>query len=242
MANRNLNKASGDYYSGYRHPKLLIGYVVWSYHRFLQSLRDVSEQLLMRGIAISHETIREWNLTFGQTYANEIKRRAPRRGDKWHMDEMCLVMKGKKYWLWRAVDQEGYELDIMLQSRKNKEAAKRFFRKLLKGLMYVPRVIITDKLPSYGAARKEILPGVEHRQHKGLNNRAENSHQPTRQQEKQMRKFKSPKQAQQFLPVHGKIRNLFGAHRYKMGAHEQRKHLICAWAQWQEIVRQEKCV
>ena len=242
MANRNLNKASGDYYSGYRHPKLLIGYVVWSYHRFLLSLRDVSEQLLMRGIAISHETIREWNLTFGQTYANEIKRRAPRRGDKWHMDEMCLVMKGKKYWLWRAVDQEGYELDILLQSRKNKEAAKRFFRKLLKGLMYVPRVIITGKLPSYGAARKEILPGVEHRQHKGLNNRAENSHQPTRQQEKQMRKFKSPKQAQQFLPVHGQIRNLFGAHRYKMGAHEQRKHLICAWAQWQEIVRQEKCV
>lgn len=123
----------------------------------------------MRGIVISHETIREWNLRFGQTYAKEIKRRVPRRGDKWHMDEVCLVIKGKKYWLWRAVEQEGYELDILLQSRKNKEAAKRFFRKLLKGLLYVPRVIITGKLP------KEILPGVEHRQHKGLNNRAENS-------------------------------------------------------------------
>ena len=167
--------------------------------------------------------------------------RAPRRGDKWHMDEMCLVMKGKKYWLWRAVDQEGYELDILLQSRKNKEAAKLFFKKLLKGLLYVPRVIITDKLPSYGAAKKEILPGVEHRQHKGLNNRAENSHQPTRQQEKQMRKFKSPKQAQRFLPVHGQIRNLFGAHRYKMTASEQRNHLIFAWDQWQEIVIQAKC-
>ena len=185
--------------------------------------------------------IREWNLTFGQTYANEIKRRAQRRGDKWHMDEMCLVMKGKKHWLWRAVDQEGYELDILLQSRKNKEAALRFFRKLLKGLLYAPRVIITDKLPSYGAAKKEILPGVEHRQHKGLNNRAENSHQPTRQQEKQMRKFKSPKQAQRFLPVHGQIRNLFGAHRYKMEANNQRNHLISSWNQWQEIVMQAKC-
>ena len=241
MANRNLDKASGDYYPVYRHPKVLIGYVVWSYHRFQLSLRDVSEQLMMRGIIISYETIREWSLTFGQTYANEIKRRAPRRGDKWHMDEMCLVMKGKKYWLWRAVDQEGYELDILLQSRKNKEAAKRFFKKLLKGLLYVPRVIITDKLPSYGAAKKEILPGVEHRQHKGLNNRAENSHQPTWQQEKQMRKFKSPKQAQRFLPVHGQIRNLFGAHRYKMTASEQRNHLIFAWDQWQEIVIQAKC-
>jgi putative transposase len=241
MPNRNLEKAEGDYYLGYRHPKLLIGYVVWSYHRFQLSLRDVSEQLMMRGIELSHETIRAWSLKFGQTYANEIKRRAPRRGDKWHMDEMCLVMKGKKHWLWRAVDQEGYELDILLQSRKNKEAAKRFFRKLLKGMLYVPRVIITDKLPSYGAAKKEILPGVEHRQHKGLNNRAENSHQPTRQQEKQMRKFKSPKQAQRFLPVHGQIRNLFGAHRYKMTASDQRKHLIFAWEQWKEIVTQAKC-
>jgi putative transposase len=241
MSNRNLAKAAGDYYPGYRHPKLLIGYVVWSYHRFMLSLRDVSEQLLMRGIAISYETIRGWNLTFGQTYANEIKRRAPCRGDKWHMDEMCLVMKGKKHWLWRAVDQEGYELDILLQSRKSKEAALRFFRKLLKGLLYAPRVIITDKLPSYGAAKKAILPGVEHRQHKGLNNRAENSHQPTRQQEKQMRKFKSPKQAQRFLPVHGQIRNLFGDHRYKMEANNQRKHLISSWNQWQEIVMQTKC-
>ena len=97
MANRNLDKADGDYYPGYRHPKLLIGYVVWSYHRFQLSLRDVSEQLMMRGIVLSHETIREWNLRFGQTFAKEVKRRAPRRGDKWHMDEMCLVMKGKKY-------------------------------------------------------------------------------------------------------------------------------------------------
>jgi putative transposase len=241
MANRNTTKRACDYYPGYRHPKVLIGYVVWQYHRFMLSLRDVSELLIMRGISVSHETVREWGLKFGQIYAKELKRRAPRRGDKWHMDEMCLVIKGKKHWLWRAVDQDGYELDILLQSRKNKEAAKRFFRKLLKGLQYVPRVMITDKLPSYGAAKKELLPGVEHRQHKGLNNRAENSHQPTRQQEKQMRKFKSTKQAQRFLPVHGQVRNLFGAHRYKMAASNQRIHLLFAWNQWQEIVTQTRC-
>ena len=146
------------------------------------------------------------------------------------MDEMCLVMKGKKHWLWRAVDQDGFELDILLQSRKNKQAAKRFFKKLLKGLSYALRVIITDKLQSYGAAKKEILPGVEHRQHKRLNNRAENSHQPTRQQ------------AQRFLSIHGQIRNLFGAHRYKMAANDQREHLTSSWIQWQEIAMQANCV
>jgi putative transposase len=116
---------------------------------------------------------------FGQTYANELRRRRPRCGDTWHMDEVFLTIRGERHYLWRAVDQDGNVLDILVQSRRNKKAAKRFFRKLLKGLHYVPRVIITDKLRSYGAAKREILPGVEHRQHKYLNNRAENSHQPT---------------------------------------------------------------
>ena len=241
MAQRNKNRYSNDYYPGYRYPKILIGHVVWLYHRFMLSLRDISEILLVREIVLSHETIREWNLEFGQTYANDIKRRAPRCGDKWHMDEMCLVMKGKKHWLWRAVDQDGYDLDILLQSRRNKKAAKRFFRKLLKGLKYTPRVIISDKLLSYGAAKTEILPGIEHRQHKGLNNRAENSHQPTRQQEKQMRKFKSPKQAQRFLSAHSQVNNLFGHQRYKIAANDQRALLLSAKIQWQEIVMQAKC-
>jgi putative transposase len=122
--------------------------------------------------------------------------------------------------LWRAVDQDGFELDILLQSRKNKQAAKRFFKKLLKGLCYAPQVIITDKLQSYGAAKKEILPGVEHRQ------------KPTRQQEKLRRRFKSTKQAQWFLSIHSQIRNLFGAHRYKMAANVQREQLTSSWIQW----------
>jgi putative transposase len=143
------------------------------------------------GIVLTYETVRQWCLTFGQTYANELRRRRPRCGDKWHMDEVVLTIRGQKHSLWRAVDQDDNVLDILVQSRRNKKAAKRFFRKLLKGLHYVPRVIIPDKLRSYGAAKREILPAVEHRQHKRLNNRAENSHQPTRLREKKMRRFKS---------------------------------------------------
>src|SRR5437879_3468976 len=124
-------------------------------------------------------------------YANELRHRRPRCGDKWHLDEVFLTIRGERHYLWRAVDQDGNVLDILVQSRRNTHAAKRFFRKLLKGLQYVPRVIITDKLRSYGAAKREILPGVEHRQHKGLNNQAENSHQPTRLREKKMRRFTS---------------------------------------------------
>ncbi|GHO81862.1 hypothetical protein KSD_96330 [Ktedonobacter sp. SOSP1-85] len=147
-----------------------------------------------RGIVLTYETIRQWCLTFGQTYANELKRRRTRPGDKWHLDEVFLTINGKRSYLWRAVDQHGTVLDILVQSRRDKQAAKKFFRKLLKGLEYAPRVIITDKLASYGAAKKEILPSVEHRKHKGLNNRAENSHQPTRQRERSMRRFTSPGQ------------------------------------------------
>src|SRR4051794_19516852 len=132
--------------------------------------------LAWRGIEVSYETIRQWCLKFGQAYANELRRRRPRPGDKWHLDEVYLKIKGKTCYLWRAVDQNGVVLDILVQSRRDSKAAKKFFKKLLKGLEYVPRVIITDKLLSYGAAKKEIMPGVEHRQHKGLNNQAENSH------------------------------------------------------------------
>jgi putative transposase len=162
-------------YKGFRFPPEIISHAVWLYFRFLLSFRDVEELLTQRGIVVTYETIRQWTLKFGQTYANELRRRRPRCGDKWHMDEVVLTIRGKKHYLWRAVDQDGNVLDILVQSRRNKNAAKRFFRKLLKGLLYVPRLIITDKLRSYGAAKREILPGVEHRQHKGLNNRAENS-------------------------------------------------------------------
>jgi len=122
--------------------------------------------MAQRGIVLTSETIRQGCLKFGQPYANELRRRRPCCGDKWHLDEMVLTIRSQRHYLWRAVDQDGNVLDILVQSRRNKKAAKRFFRKLLKGLQYVPRVIITDKLRSYGAAKREILPGVGHRQHK----------------------------------------------------------------------------
>ncbi len=134
-----------------------------------ESYRDVEEILRVRGVIVTYEAIREWCLKFGQAYANELRRRRPRPGDKWHLDEVFIKINGKDHYLWRAVDQNGNVLDILVQSRRNKKAAKRFFRKLLKGLQYVPRVIITDKLKSYSAAKAEILPGVERRRHKGLN-------------------------------------------------------------------------
>ncbi len=159
--------AKTNTYPGYRYPIEIISHAVWLYFRFTLSLRDVEEILAYRGVIVSYETIRQWTLKFGQGYANALRRRQPKRGDKWHLDEVVLTLQGKRHHLWRAVDQDGYTLDVLLQPRRDKEAAKRFFRKLLKGLRYVPRVIITDKLKSYGAATREIMSGIEHRQHKG---------------------------------------------------------------------------
>jgi putative transposase len=168
---------------------------VWLYFRFALSYRDVEEIVRVRGVTLTYETIREWCLKLGQTYANGLRRKRPHPRDQWHLDEVFIRINGKVHYLWRAVDQDGEVLDILVQSRRNKKAAKRFFRKLLKGLQYVPRVIVTDQLRSYRAAKAEVLPGVEHQQEKGRNNRAENSHQPTRVREKVMRAFKSAGQA-----------------------------------------------
>ncbi len=187
-------------YKGFRFPQEIISHAVWLYHRFSLSFRDVEELLYERGVVVTYETVRQWCRKFGQAYANQLRRSRPRPGDKWHLDEVFLKINGKTHYLWRAVDQQGNVLDILVQSRRNKGAAKKFFRKLLKGCEYVPRVIITDKLGSYGAAKREMLPGVEHRQSRYLNNRAENSHQPTRRRERVMRKVQVSR-ARPTLPV-----------------------------------------
>src|SRR3978361_534813 len=174
-------------YAGYRFPAEIINHAVWLYFRFPLSLRMMDELLAARGIMVSHETVRQWALKFGQAFANQIRRRLPCAGDKWHLDEVAIKIAGVKHWLWRAVDQTGRVLDGLVQSRRDKRAAKRLLRKLLKRQCRAPRVMITDKLPSYGAAKREVMPGVEHRQHKGLNNRAEKSQQPTRRRERQKR-------------------------------------------------------
>jgi len=148
----------------HRFPAEIISHCVWLYFRVCLSYRDGEAPMAARGVLLTYEAVRYWCRTFGQAYANELRRRRPRPGDKWHRDEVFLIIQGKRHYLGRAVDQAGKILDIVGQRRRNKKAAKKFFRKLLKGLAYVPRVIITDKLASYGAARREVLPSVEHRQ------------------------------------------------------------------------------
>src|ERR671913_372270 len=155
-------------YAGYRYPPEIISHAVWRYFRFPLSLRMVEEMLAARGIVVSHETVRQWGRKFGQAFANQIRRRLPRAGDKWHLDEVCLMIRGTKHWLWRAVDQDGVVLDVLVQSQRDKQAAKHLLRKLLKKQCRTPRVMITDKLASSGAAKGEVMPSVEHRRHKGL--------------------------------------------------------------------------
>lgn len=178
FAHETSSTTAASLYKGHRFPQEIISHAVWLYYRFSLSYRDVEELLAARGIVVTYETVRQWCLKFGQQYANQLRRRRPKTGDKWHLDEVFLKINGKPSYLWWAVDQDGNVLDILVQSRRNKAAAKKFFRKLLKGCEYVPRVLITDKLGSYEAAHKDVMPSVEHRKHKRLNNRAENSHQP----------------------------------------------------------------
>jgi putative transposase len=217
--------AAPDLYKHHRFPGEIIRHAVWLYFRFPLSNRDVEELLFVRGIIVSYEAIRKWCRKFGQQYANQLRRRRPRPGDKWHLDEVFITINKEWHYPWRAVDQDGNVLDILVQSRRNKQVAKKFFRKLLKGCQYVPRVIITDKLKSYGAAKREILPGVEHRQHRYLNNRAENSHQPTRQRERRMQGFKSPGHAQRFLSAYGPIAQHFRPRRHRFFAPAYRQEM-----------------
>jgi putative transposase len=222
-------------YQHHRFPAEIIGHGVWLYFRFCLSYRDVEELLFARGVIVTYEVIRKWCRKFGQHYANQVRHRRPKPGDKWHLDEVFLTIKGERHYLWRAVDQDGHVLDIRGQSPRNKKAAKNFFRKLLTRLTYVPQVIITDKLKSYDAAKRDIPPGVEHRQPRYLNNRAENSHQPTRQRERRMQGFKSPGHAQRFLAAYGLIAQHFRPRRHRLSALEYRQEMAQRFQSWHEV-------
>lgn len=161
---------------GFRFPPEVIAHAVWLYHRFPLSLWGVEELLFERGITVSYETVRAWSERFGPEYAAQLRRQQPKPGDKWHLDEVFIKVNGRMRYLWRAVDQDGNVLDILVTDPRDTAAAVRFFRKLLKNLAYVPRVIVTDKLRSYGAAHRTVMPSVEHRSSRYLNNRCENSH------------------------------------------------------------------
>jgi putative transposase len=222
-------------YKGHRYPVEIIDCCVWLYFRFPLSFREVEEMMLARGVAVSYETIRRWCAKFGQAYANGLRRRRPRPGDKWHLDEVFIRINGTIHYLWRAVDQDGNVLDVLVQSRRNATAAKKFFRKLLKGLRYVPRVLVTDKLASYGPARRELMGSVTHRQSKYLNNRAENSHQPTRQRERAMKRFKSAGHAQRFLSAFSGISPHFRPRRHRLSATGWRAEMADRFAVWREV-------
>jgi putative transposase len=223
-------------YRGYRYPVEVISHAVWLYFRFNLSLRDVEELLAERGVSVTYETIRAWCAKFGPSYATTLRRRRPHPSDKWHLDEVQLKIKGKRYWLWRAVDKCGVVLDILVQQRRDQVAAENFLRRVISATGSEPRVVITDKLSSYPPALRHVLPNLDHRRHKGLNNRAENSHQPTRQRERLMRRFKSPEQAQQFLGPFGAIGDHFRVGRYRASAASRRQLLVERHSTWREVI------
>ncbi|MCX7342391.1 MAG: IS6 family transposase [Hyphomicrobiales bacterium] len=226
---------SKSIYRGYRFPAEVIQQAVWLYFRFPLSLRMVEDLLAVRGIIVSHETVRCWAEKFGRIYASKIRRRAPQFGDKWHLDEVVISINGKKHWLWRAVDADGFVLDALVQSRRDRRAAEKLLRKLIRKQCRAPRVMVTDKLGSYGAARTGMGMNFEHRQHKGLNNRAENSHLPTRRRERIMNRFKSARHLQRFVSIHDPIANLHNCPRHAMSSSDYRALRSEAMAAWREI-------
>jgi putative transposase len=223
-------------YRRHRFPPEVISYAVWLYFRFPLSLRMVEEMLAARGTCVTYETVRQWGKKFGKIFADQIRQRAPARGDQWHMDEVVVSIAGEQHWLWRAVDQNGFVLDVLVQRRRDAQAARRLMKRLLKSAVTPPRVMITDKLRSYGAAKAKMGLRIEHRQHKGLNNRAENSHQPTRRPERIMKRFKSTRHAQRFLSVHDQVANLFHLpYPESVSADLRRASRERAFAAWCEI-------
>jgi len=223
-------------YKRHRFPAEIISHSVWLYHRFGLSLRDVEELLAERGVTLTYKTIRLWRHTFGPVFAAGLRRRRPRPGDKWHLDEVQLKISGRKHWLWRAVDQDGVVLDILVQARRNRRAAETFLHRVLVGCGHSrPRVIITDKLASYPPAIRRVLPGVEHRRHRRLNNRAETSHRPTRRRPRAMQRFKSPEQAQHFLACFEPIRGHFCPRRHRLPAARYRAVRASCLHIWRQV-------
>jgi putative transposase len=231
--------ASAECSKGYRFPKAIISYAVYLYHRYRLSYRDVQKLLFERGIDVSHETVRVWCAKFGPDIAEALRRRRPRRGRTWHLDEMRVVLGGVTHWLWRAVNEHGDVLDVLLQDHRDKGAAKRFFQRLV-GDQGLPERMVTDGLRSYSAARRE-LPELSASEHvtvlaeKRQNNLIEQSHRPTRDQERQQRGFRNIHRAQRFLFTHAEVGNLFRRTRTGIPARLRRHALTHGFGLWAEL-------
>jgi putative transposase len=222
-------------YKRHRIPPQIIAHAVWLYFGFPLSLRLVEELLLERGIVVSYETIRVWAQKFGPDYARRLKRKKPSCRDIWHLDEVVITINGEKRYLWRAVDQDGYVLDEIVQIRRNTRAAKRLLERLLRKQGCPPKRMITDKLGSYGAVRREVMPNVNHRQHKRLNNRAENSHVPLRKRERAMQGFRSWSGLQRFVETFSAVRNHFVPPYSRRSAIATHLHRLTAMAEWKSV-------
>jgi putative transposase len=220
----------------HRFPSVIISHAVWLYHRFCLSFREVEELLAERGIIVTYETVRQWCQKFGPDYARKLKKRQGRLGDTWHINEVFVTIQGQRQYLWRAVDQDGATLDILVQRRRNQRAAERFFRRLLKGQGGEPRWLVTDKFRSYDAAHRTVMPTVKHLNTVYANNRVEVSHEPKRQRERHMRGFSSSTQAQRFLTLHGLTQNLFRLGRHLIQAINYRILRARAFLVWKDVV------
>jgi putative transposase len=219
-------------YARHQFPPEVIRHATWLYLRFTLSYRDVEELLAERGLEVSYETVRRWVIKFGPAFARNLRRLRPRPVDIWHLDEMVVSIQGRRMYLWRAVDSEGEILDVLVQPRRDKTAALKLMRKLLKRQGYAPRVLVTDKLPSYGCARRELGLSARHEQDLRKNNRAENSHQVVRRRERKMQGFRSAGSAQRFLSTHSAVHNTFNHQRHLISRRTLRLFRTEAAEQW----------
>jgi putative transposase len=219
-------------YVRHRFPPDIICHAVWLYLRFTLSYRDVEDLLAARGLGVSYETVRRWVLKFGPAIARNLRHTRPKPDGQWHLDEMVVSISGQRMYLWRAVDSEGEVLDMLVQRGRDKAAAMKLLRKLLKRNALPPHVIVTDKLRSYGAALREL--GFTGRHDQGLlaNNRAENSHQPLRRRERKMQGFKSARSAQRFVSTHAAVYNTFNAQRHLISRPTLRRFRAEAMETW----------